>query len=68
MSKFKPALTSKRWKPSAEEELIGIWNKEKTYAFDPESGRPIYIASTLLLRISPVTYILGRCSTTPRLT
>ncbi len=53
MGKFKPALTSKRWKPSSEEELIDIWLKEKTYAFNPDSGRIIYSVDT------PPPYLSG---------
>ncbi len=53
MSKFKPALTTKRWKPSAEEELIGRWEEEKTYEFNPASERPIYSVDT------PPPYLSG---------
>ncbi|MHA1652500.1 MAG: valine--tRNA ligase [Candidatus Thorarchaeota archaeon] len=51
--KFKPRLTSKRWKPSAEEELIDTWLREKTYEFNPNSGKPIYSVDT------PPPYLSG---------
>ncbi len=53
LGKFKPALTEKRWKPSAEEDLIDIWSKEKTHAFNPDSGKTIYSVDT------PPPYLSG---------
>ncbi|MCF2137122.1 MAG: valine--tRNA ligase [Candidatus Thorarchaeota archaeon] len=53
MGKFKPALTSKRWKPTSEEELIDIWSREKTHAFNPDSGKTIYSVDT------PPPYLSG---------
>jgi hypothetical protein len=41
-TKFKPKITSKRWKPEAEEEILKTWFDEDLYAFDPDSGKEIF--------------------------
>lgn len=51
--KFKPTITSKRWKPEAEEELLELWAKEDTYEFNPDSKRKIYTVDT------PPPYLSG---------
>ncbi|MHA1577300.1 MAG: valine--tRNA ligase [Candidatus Thorarchaeota archaeon] len=54
MSKqFKPTIESKRWKPPAEEELLGIWKEKWVYEFDPDSGKDIYSVDT------PPPYLSG---------
>jgi len=51
--KFKPTIESKRWKPPAEEELLGKWKEEWVYEFDPDSGKEIYSVDT------PPPYLSG---------
>ncbi|MFX1263861.1 MAG: class I tRNA ligase family protein, partial [Promethearchaeota archaeon] len=53
MSKFEPAIKSKRWKPESEEEILDLWFKEKTYTFDPNSKKTIYTVDT------PPPYLSG---------
>ncbi len=53
MSTFKPKITSKRWKPEAEEELLKLWAEEDTYEFDMNSGKKIYTVDT------PPPYLSG---------
>ena len=42
----KPKITSKRWKPPAEAELLETWANEDTYKFDMDSGKEIYTVDT----------------------
>ncbi len=51
--KYQPALTSKRWKPVAEEEILALWREEDTYEFHPDSGKEIYTVDT------PPPYLSG---------
>ncbi|NHJ13998.1 MAG: valine--tRNA ligase [Candidatus Thorarchaeota archaeon] len=51
--KFTPAITSKRWKPESEKEVLNTWFKEDLYAFNPESGKRIYTVDT------PPPYLSG---------
>ena len=51
--KFTPAITSKRWKPESEEEILDLWFKEETYAFNPKSDKTIYSVDT------PPPYLSG---------
>ncbi|MGD2073050.1 MAG: class I tRNA ligase family protein, partial [Candidatus Thorarchaeota archaeon] len=53
MTKFKPIIKSKRWKPEDEESLLEIWSSEDTYEFNPDSGRELYIVDT------PPPYLSG---------
>ncbi len=53
MSKYKPSIESKRWKPEAEEELLKLWAEEDTYEFDMNSGKKIYTVDT------PPPYLSG---------
>ena len=52
-TKFTPAITSKRWKPEDEAELLKTWFEEDLYAFDPDSGKEIYTVDT------PPPYLSG---------
>jgi valyl-tRNA synthetase len=52
-TKFKPKITSKRWKPEAEEEILKTWFDEDLYAFDPNSGKEIFTIDT------PPPYLSG---------
>ncbi len=52
-TKFKPKITSKRWKPEAEEEILKTWFDEDLYAFDPGSGKEIFTIDT------PPPYLSG---------
>ncbi|MFW9886177.1 MAG: valine--tRNA ligase [Candidatus Thorarchaeota archaeon] len=51
--KLEPAIKSKRWKPESEEEILALWSKEDTYAFNPNSGKTIYSVDT------PPPYLSG---------
>ncbi len=42
----KPKITSKRWKPPAEAELLETWANEDTYKFNMDSGKKIYTVDT----------------------
>lgn len=53
MDKFTPKITSKRWKPENEKELLAIWADEDTYRFDMDSDRPWYTVDT------PPPYLSG---------
>ena len=53
LSKFKPHLTKKRWKPEAEEEILELWEKEWPTSFNPDSGKKIYTVDT------PPPYLSG---------
>ncbi|OYT63010.1 MAG: valine--tRNA ligase [Thermofilum sp. ex4484_15] len=46
MANFKPSLEDKRWRRKFEEELIKLWEKEKLYEFNPNSGKPIFSIDT----------------------
>jgi valyl-tRNA synthetase len=52
-NKFTPAITSKRWKPESEEEILALWFKEDTYTFDPKTKKKIYTVDT------PPPYLSG---------
>ncbi len=52
-TKFTPAITSKRWKPEDEAELLKKWFEEDLYAFNPDSGKEIYTVDT------PPPYLSG---------
>ena len=52
-TKFKPKITSKRWKPEAEEEILKTWFDEDLYAFDSNSGKEIFTIDT------PPPYLSG---------
>lgn len=43
---MKPKLIEKRWIPNLEEEIISSWKREKTYAFDKETDKPIFSIDT----------------------
>ncbi len=49
----KPKITSKRWKPEAEAELLETWKNEDTYKFNMDSGKVIYTVDT------PPPYLSG---------
>jgi len=51
--KLEPAIKSKRWKPESEEEILDLWLREDTYAFNPDSGKKIYSVDT------PPPYLSG---------
>ncbi len=51
--RFTPKIKSKRWKPTAEEEVLDSWADETTYEFDPDSGKTIYSVDT------PPPYLSG---------
>ncbi|MFW9845781.1 MAG: class I tRNA ligase family protein, partial [Candidatus Thorarchaeota archaeon] len=51
--KLEPAIKSKRWKPESEEEILALWSKEDTYAFNPDSEKKIYSVDT------PPPYLSG---------
>ncbi len=51
--KLEPAIKSKRWKPPAEEELLGEWKKNWVYQFNPDSGKELYSVDT------PPPYLSG---------
>jgi len=53
LSKYKPSIESKRWKPASEAELFEQWNKEPTYEFDLNSKKRIYTVDT------PPPYLSG---------
>ena len=53
MTKFKPKIESKRWKPEDEESLLEKWSSETTYEFNPDSGKDIYSVDT------PPPYLSG---------
>ncbi|TXT57058.1 MAG: Valine--tRNA ligase [Candidatus Thorarchaeota archaeon] len=50
--KFKPAISSKRWKPPAEEELAKVWDEEEPCSFNPQADK-IYSVDT------PPPYLSG---------
>jgi len=49
----KPKITSKRWKPPQEAELLETWENEDTYKFDMDSRKEIYTVDT------PPPYLSG---------
>ncbi|MFW9908692.1 MAG: valine--tRNA ligase [Candidatus Thorarchaeota archaeon] len=51
--KFEPAIKSKRWKPTAEEELLEQWKENWIYEFNHESGKELYSVDT------PPPYLSG---------
>ncbi|MFW9799251.1 MAG: class I tRNA ligase family protein, partial [Candidatus Thorarchaeota archaeon] len=53
MSKFEPAIKTKRWKSESEEEILDLWFDEDAYAFNPESKKTIYTVDT------PPPYLSG---------
>ena len=53
MTKFKPKIESKRWKPEDEEALLELWSSEDTYEFNPDSEKEIYSVDT------PPPYLSG---------
>jgi len=46
LSQFTPKLKQKRWQPRLEEEIIALWEKEKTYQFNPNTSKPIFSIDT----------------------
>jgi valyl-tRNA synthetase len=53
LDKFTPKITSKRWKPENEKELLAIWADEDTYRFDMDSQKQWYTVDT------PPPYLSG---------
>jgi valyl-tRNA synthetase len=53
LTKFKPIIKSKRWKPADEEDLLEQWSSEDTYEFNPDSGKELYSVDT------PPPYLSG---------
>ncbi|MFQ5831396.1 MAG: valine--tRNA ligase [Candidatus Thorarchaeota archaeon] len=53
MSKFEPAIKSKRWKPESEEEILALWFDEDAYAFNPDTKKTLYTVDT------PPPYLSG---------
>ena len=49
----KPKITSKRWKPESEAELLDTWKNEDTYKFNMDSSKVIYTVDT------PPPYLSG---------
>ncbi len=46
MSKFSPKIEKKRWLPEMELKIQEIWEREKLYAFNPDSEKPKFSIDT----------------------
>lgn len=46
MNTFRPKFTEKNWNPEFEKEVIELWAKEKTFAFNKETKKPIFCIDT----------------------
>lgn len=46
MSRYTPKLKEKRWDPALEEKIIEIWEKERLYQFNINSGKPVFSIDT----------------------
>ncbi|MGQ4915188.1 MAG: valine--tRNA ligase [Candidatus Asgardarchaeia archaeon] len=46
MADFQPKLKEKNWRPNFEEEIIKMWQEQKTYAFNKKTTKPIFCIDT----------------------
>ncbi|MFX1519264.1 MAG: valine--tRNA ligase [Promethearchaeota archaeon] len=46
MAKLKPKIKAKRWSPEIEEEILELWEKEATFAYDRESNKLFFTVDT----------------------